>query len=248
MIGFSYVTPAGFGLLGQAIEHLSQVDRRAAEPPPRATLSVGADAGGDAARLQHGLGLVVGERRRGPVPTECGGQRERRDHVGDTPAQNAAAMPKKTASTMPRTDAHTEVAPLIPQKNAVGVSRRARSRSACRSRTACPSSNASGTRSATAVSDAHGRGCASRARGCTARLNPARTARGRRAARAAVPAATVRRAEPHEASGEHAADAAERSSENSTTVSAYVGWPRKMLRRCSCETSIRRKPSPMPAK
>ena len=38
------------------------------------------------------------------------------------------------------------------------------------------------------------------------------------------------------------------SSEKSTTVSAYVGWPRKMLSRWSWAISIRRKPSPMPAK
>ena len=38
------------------------------------------------------------------------------------PAQNAAEIPKKSAITTPSTDAHTDAAPLTPQRNAVGAS------------------------------------------------------------------------------------------------------------------------------
>jgi hypothetical protein len=38
------------------------------------------------------------------------------------------------------------------------------------------------------------------------------------------------------------------STVNSTTVNAYVGWPRKVDNRIICDTSTMRKPRPMPQK
>jgi len=137
-------------------------------------------------------------------------------------------MPKKRAMTTPRTDAQTEVAPLIPQRNAVGAPGLAEA-------TRIPIGNGMpirsprGMRIATAVAIRAGVVAPAMLASTLGVTIPNAAMTTRRTARGA--SIQLRRPAPASRSLAMLPIPLKTSNEKSTTVSAYVGWPRKIVSR-----------------